>query len=76
MMQPSNTPPDGDFVRYVERLTAGKPAPGAQENFLDAKKAVPAAAPLAAFFRELGEMARRAAEEVRKLQQTHSNNKP
>lgn len=145
MMQPSNTPPDGDFVRYVERLTAGKAAPGAQENFFDPKKAVPADAPLAAlagrpslkaaleplaripflthvkwvvalwiatqalarfvpgagflfipvlalyaawviftvrrkspgaFFRELGEMARRAAEEARKLQQTNSKNKP
>lgn len=24
MMQPSNTPPDGDFVRYLERLTAAQ----------------------------------------------------
>lgn len=24
MMQPSNTPPDGDFVRYVEGLTAAQ----------------------------------------------------
>ena len=48
MMQPSNTPPDGDFVRYVERLTAGKAAPGAQENFFDPKKAVSADAPLVA----------------------------
>ena len=24
MMQPSNTPPDGDFVRYVDRLTAAQ----------------------------------------------------
>lgn len=145
MMQPSNTPPDGDFVRYVERLTAGKAAPGAQENFFDPKKSMPADAsrdalagrpsvraglqPLAqipflthvkwvvalwiatqalvwlvpgtgflfipvlalyaawvifsisrkppgAFFRELGEMARRAAEEARKSQKPPSNNKP
>ena len=24
MMQPSNTPPDGDFVRYLDRLTAAQ----------------------------------------------------
>ena len=28
MIHPSNTPPDGDFVKYVERLAAGKPVPG------------------------------------------------
>lgn len=27
-MQPSNTPPDGDFVRYLERLTAAQAVAG------------------------------------------------
>ena len=27
MMPPSNTPPDGDFVRYIERLSAVKAPP-------------------------------------------------
>lgn len=145
MMQPSNTPPDGDFVRYVERLTAGKAAPGVQENFFGPQKAMPADVsrdalagrpsvkaglePLAripflthvkwvvvlwiatqalawflpgagflfipvlalyaawvifsirrkppgAFFRELGEMARRAAEQARKSQKSQPGNKP
>jgi hypothetical protein len=47
MMQPSNTPPDGDFVRYVERLTAGKPAPGAQAPLFAPKGSVPAEASFA-----------------------------
>ena len=27
MMPPSNTPPDGDFVRYIERISAVKAPP-------------------------------------------------
>ncbi|CAN5219283.1 hypothetical protein BH10PSE16_BH10PSE16_43630 [soil metagenome] len=49
MMQPSNTPPDGDFAAYVERLTAGKAAPGAQKNQLaPTKEGGPADASFAA----------------------------
>jgi len=48
MMQPSNTPPDGDFVRYVERLTAVQAVPGAQHKRFMPKDAVPAAGALAA----------------------------
>lgn len=42
MMQPSNTPPDGDFVRYLERLTAMQAVPGAQPKGFMPKDAVPA----------------------------------
>lgn len=56
MMQPSNTPPDGDFVRYVERLTAAQAVvPGAQQAQFQP----------GVFFRQLGALARRAAEEAR-----------
>ncbi|MFZ3140522.1 hypothetical protein [Polaromonas sp.] len=48
MMQPSNTPPDGDFAAYVERLTAGKAAPGAQGNPLAPKEGAPAEASFSA----------------------------
>ena len=57
-MHPSNTPPDGDFVKYLERLTAGKPAPGAQAALFACT----------AFLQQLGELARRAAEEAQKSQ--------
>ena len=41
MMQPSNTPPDGDFVRYVDRLTTAQAV---------ARSAAPAAGAPAAMF--------------------------
>ena len=41
MMQPSNTPPDGDFVRYVDQLTAAQAV---------ARSAAPAAGAPAAMF--------------------------
>ncbi|MDB5884945.1 MAG: hypothetical protein JWR74_1116 [Polaromonas sp.] len=46
MNQPTNTPPDGDFVRYIERLAAGKVAPGSQGPAGSSGKPAPAAAPL------------------------------
>jgi len=48
--RPTNTPPDGDFVRYIERLAAGKVAPGSQGPVMTPQKAVPGAAPLAIDF--------------------------
>ena len=50
MNRPSNTPPDGDFVRYIERLAAGKVAPGSQAAVMAPRKAAPGAAPLAIDF--------------------------
>ena len=134
-MQPSNTPPDGDFVRYLERLTAAQavareqPAAGAPMAVpgLPSGKAgqqpvahipflrhvkwavglwiatqilarfVPGAGflfipllavyaawviyslrarPPGAFIQKLGALARRAAEEARKVPSTFPKNKP
>ena len=40
MQHPSNTPSDGDFVRYVERLTASNAAValGKRDNMLESRK--------------------------------------
>jgi hypothetical protein len=46
MMQPSNTPPDGDFVRYVERLASRQAAAAAgREDLLKLAGGAPAGAP-------------------------------
>lgn len=41
MMHASNTPPDGDFVRYVERLTGNTAAPAVREDLFMPKDAGP-----------------------------------
>ena len=41
MMHASNTPPDGDFVRYVERLTGSTAVPAVREDLFMPREAGP-----------------------------------
>ena len=48
MMHASNTPPDGDFVRYVERLTGSTAVPAVREDLFMLKEAGPGSTSFAA----------------------------
>jgi len=48
MTQPSDTPPDGDFVAYIERLTGANAADGPREDLLKPRASAPAGTPFAA----------------------------